>query len=211
MSDSDLYEVIGVDRAAPKAEIHRAFRKAAKRSHPDQGGSREKYALVCLARDVLEDDARREKYDKTGKIDDVGPDQTESEAMQIVVQAIDKVLSSIDQRGGGYSEFDVVSDAVKMIQAAMTQMKGSHHALMKQAAKVRGVAKRFRPKGKKPNQIGPMFDAQAAMIEDLAQKELRLIPAHERAIDILKNHSWTMESGGRCPPAFPTLGGGTWS
>lgn len=54
-------EVLEVERTAGKAEIERAYRTAAKRAHPDAGGSAEAMAELNSARDtaIREIEARR--------------------------------------------------------------------------------------------------------------------------------------------------------
>lgn len=57
------YEVLGVSQNASEAEIKSAFREAAKRQHPDQGGNAALFRLVEQAYEVLIDPARRDDYD----------------------------------------------------------------------------------------------------------------------------------------------------
>ena len=55
---ADLYHTLGVNRDAPMAAIRRAYRQAAKKAHPDAGGSAEAFALVKQASVILLDDAK---------------------------------------------------------------------------------------------------------------------------------------------------------
>jgi curved DNA-binding protein CbpA len=63
----DPYIVLGVARQAPAEEIARAFRRAARASHPDSGGvgSAERFRAVNDAYDVLRDPRRRAVYDRS--------------------------------------------------------------------------------------------------------------------------------------------------
>ena len=63
----DPYIVLGVDRQASGAEIARAYRCAARASHPDSGGagSAERFQAVSDAYDVLRDPRRRAVYDRS--------------------------------------------------------------------------------------------------------------------------------------------------
>jgi curved DNA-binding protein CbpA len=63
----DPYIVLGVPRQASREEIARAYRRAARASHPDSGGagSAERFQAVSNAYDVLRDTRRRAVYDRS--------------------------------------------------------------------------------------------------------------------------------------------------
>lgn len=57
------YEILGVRKAATRAEIRRAFAVEARKHHPDKGGDDERFARVRKAYEVLSDPKARETYD----------------------------------------------------------------------------------------------------------------------------------------------------
>lgn len=61
----DPYVILGVSRQASAEEIARAYRRAARASHPDSGGlgSAERFRAVTDAYDELRDRGRRALYD----------------------------------------------------------------------------------------------------------------------------------------------------
>ncbi len=65
MSDLDRtwYDVLGVDRSADAATIHRAYRRRAMLAHPDRGGDEEAFVEINAAYEVLRDPDRRRDYD----------------------------------------------------------------------------------------------------------------------------------------------------
>jgi curved DNA-binding protein CbpA len=186
----DLYAALRIHRDAPMDVIKRAYRKAAAEHHPDKGGDRDKFALVILARDTLTDEARRARYDKTGETEDFGPDQTESDAMQIAMQAIGLVIGEISQRGRQPEQFDVLGDAIKGLKRKISEMKAAEKTAKESAAKIRKMAKRFKSKRGKVNRIGPMMEAQARGQDEAAVVAVRQAPSFERAIEILGDHSF---------------------
>ena len=62
----DYYKILGVDKSASKAEIKKAFRKLAKKHHPDKGGDEETFKKINLAYETLSDDQKRAEYDQFG-------------------------------------------------------------------------------------------------------------------------------------------------
>ena len=69
MNKKDYYEVLGVDKNASEAEIKSAFRKLAKKYHPDvskEPDAAEKFKEAQEAYAVLSDAQKRSQYDKYG-------------------------------------------------------------------------------------------------------------------------------------------------
>jgi molecular chaperone DnaJ len=66
----DYYEILGVDRSATQAEIKRAFRRLARRHHPDVNPndpeSEARFKQMAEAYAVLGDPERRRQYDRYG-------------------------------------------------------------------------------------------------------------------------------------------------
>ncbi len=66
----DLYQVLGVSRDASKPDIQKAYRKLARKYHPDMNleneDAKEKFKRVQEAYDVLSDDEKRSAYDRYG-------------------------------------------------------------------------------------------------------------------------------------------------
>ena len=70
----DPYQVLGVSRTATEAEIKSAFRKLAKKHHPDQNKdepkAQERFAEVNSAYEIVGDKAKRKQFDRG----EIGPD-----------------------------------------------------------------------------------------------------------------------------------------
>ena len=67
---SDYYKVLDVDRNADASTIKSAYRKLAKKYHPDSNQGNEsatkKFKEISEAYDVLKDDQKRAAYDRYG-------------------------------------------------------------------------------------------------------------------------------------------------
>ena len=69
----DYYKILGITKNASKEEIKRAFRKMARKYHPDvnpdESKSGEKFKEINEANSILSDDKKREMYDKFGVVE----------------------------------------------------------------------------------------------------------------------------------------------
>src|SRR5277367_3362887 len=76
---SDPYKILGVSKTASADEIKSAYRKLAKKLHPDVNPGRkeieQKFKEVTAAYDLLSDEAKRARYDR-GEIDAQGQDRS---------------------------------------------------------------------------------------------------------------------------------------
>ncbi len=67
----DYYKVLGLDKKASEADIKKAYRKLARKHHPDLNpddkAAQEKFQQINEANEVLGDPEKRKKYDKYGK------------------------------------------------------------------------------------------------------------------------------------------------
>src|SRR5437763_3729277 len=66
----DYYGTLGVKKSASQEEIRKAFRKLARKYHPDVNpgdkSAEEKFKLISEANDVLSDPKKRKVYDQLG-------------------------------------------------------------------------------------------------------------------------------------------------
>ena len=68
----DYYEILGLKKGASKEEIKKAFKKLAKKYHPDiskEENAQEKFKEINEAVEVLLNDEKRKMYDTYGSTD----------------------------------------------------------------------------------------------------------------------------------------------
>ncbi len=70
----DYYKILGVSRTASADDIRKAYRRLARKHHPDVNpgdkSAEEKFKQISEANDVLSDEKKREVYDKFGSYSD---------------------------------------------------------------------------------------------------------------------------------------------
>lgn len=210
--DFDPYAELGLDRDATPDDVHRAYRKRAAKTHPDaKGGSRDKFALVALAKDVLADKDRRDKYDRTGKIDDAdgGPDLTEAKARDLIATFINLLIDSDpkDPNGNAVDIFtvdiiDIVRQQIVAEQNAVEVMKAVANQKMHKASR---LEKKFRRKGRGPNVLAKMAraraDEESRKIRDYDDKLL----IRKLALDLLSKFTFDVEVPPPKPTGFATI------
>jgi len=64
---ANYYDILGIKKDASQDEVKKAFRRLARKHHPDAGGSEEKFKEINEAYEVLSDTEKRAQYDQYGQ------------------------------------------------------------------------------------------------------------------------------------------------
>ena len=108
----DYYSILGLDKNASQEDIKKAYRKLARKHHPDVNpndpAASKKFQQINEANEVLSDPEKRKKYDQYGK-DWAHADQFEqarrSQQQQQPFGGGGQHFSSEDFGGGDFSDF----------------------------------------------------------------------------------------------------------
>ena len=196
----DLYDALGVSEDASTVEIHRAYRRAAKRAHPDRGGDPAAWALISLARDVLQDPKRRRRYDESGSTAGNAPDQAGAQLAAILAQTYVTVLMDAASMGKRAQCYDLAVSMRDLLKKGLDGVKAGRQAYAGLVGEAASIGKRFRGKGPM-DKIAP----------EAAQLALRLldeqVALYERAIEAMKDQRFDAEVEQYVSPMAAMLGG----
>lgn len=112
MAFVDYYKILGVDKSATEKDIKSAYRKMARKHHPDlnpnNAEAEKQFKLVNEANEVLSDPEKRKKYDKYGENwqhSEAYEQQARQQSQQRSYGGGQADFSGFDFGGGGGGDF----------------------------------------------------------------------------------------------------------
>lgn len=193
-----LYEILGVKTSATVKTIRAAYRKKAKKAHPDTGGSIEEFNALKKAHDILIDPERRLKYDATGDTSEKAIDNSLSQVIGLLTAALDNVLQQIEARGGNPTEFEIINDMKILMGGHLDELQKKCAQVTAQRKKMERLVGRFDVK-KGENYfeaiVASKMSAFDSQIRQLNEQEIPI----KKALDILANSSFRSDHGGGKP------------
>jgi len=180
MENFNPYDVLGVPIDADDRTVKRAYRNKAKKLHPDAGGDRDAFERTVKALAVLTDPLRREKFDRTGRIDDeqadLGPDHG---ALTMLGNMLSQMLAG--------DEDPLQHDLVAVMREILTKEEHKERdgltKMDRAVERIHKIKKRF--KGKSAGKFVAMLDWQIMQIEFTKKRQEQIKKDRARALEIL--------------------------
>lgn len=191
MPQKNLYCVLGVDKSADKRTIKSAYRKMAKKNHPDVGGTHDKFALIKKAHDILIDDERRTKYDSTGDESEKSPDNTLGNIINCTAFHFNAVLQECSQSGTSPLVVDMVQKIKTKMNSAITENQNNLRITKTVLDFDKKMVGRFKKKSKSEDNVFESIISNriTALQMNIAQTE-NTIKTHEQALEMIKGFSY---------------------
>lgn len=191
----DPYGSLGVDRGATIEDIKGAYRRSAKRAHPDAGGSDEQFADVTRAYRLLTDRTRRERYDATGNADEATVDNSIQAAIGVIVGFFDQFMQGAVEGNQEIENLDLLDVAKKNIQMRQGQFLTAKSKALRHIDGLERVCKRSRRKrgAKGPDILSKAIKFRIIEIQRQIANTDREIKSHGDAIELLNGYEFDME------------------
>ena len=183
----DLYQLLGLKRAATREEVRKAYRRKAKSSHPDSGGSEEAFNALTAAHDVLADARRRERYDSTGEIEQARPDNFDGSAIEVIAQKLGMIIHA-EQDLTSLDIGAVIEQAIREDIALRKSSIANQRRAVERAAALRARVKR--KANNEDNMLARVLDWHEGSAKDNERKNEEAVRAMERALEILEGYSF---------------------
>jgi curved DNA-binding protein CbpA len=201
------YDTLGVPKDAKPEEIKSAFRREAKRHHPDSGDKpdAEAFSRASNAHKLLMDPARREKFDRTGETESSSfSDPIFARAMGMIGSYVMQIMESENALTLNIpAEIDKVLREEKKRTAAhvekLERLKGKYEKAIKKLKR--------KPDAKGEATLIAVFTSSLSQLLRPIEMAKESYDAANRAIEILDSGSYVFEAD--APPPMQNAYGTT--
>lgn len=188
----DPYKVLGVAKNADHEQLKKAYRKAAKRCHPDSGGSREEFHKMQQAYLVLSNPEKRAEYDETG---DVKEDQGKSDPIYKVLAELVAII--LDKNIGLHVDYTAVMR--NLLRGKIQKMKDLQAEFEGELKKIRKIRQKLTHNGKGEDVIGTILSALERDEEEGLAEMKEEILHHERALTVVRDYQFIVDEAPEAP------------
>ena len=191
----DPYQELEIERKAGKPEIKRAYRKKAKKIHPDKGGSKENFQNLTKAYALLMNDEARNHYDETGSdnyqdknsIRAQAQSRTADLATKIIRKKYQEALTNPFINFDGPISWNLLDEVRKQINTNERETNAKLEDFRRAKIYMNKVRKRLRKKTETGNPfLCLVLEEQEKGLEGLkaaAQTELEVLSEMEKILD----------------------------
>ena len=156
-----LYEELGVPEDATQEEISAAYRKKAKKAHPDnkETGNEDEFKRLSHAVAILSDEDKRKQYDRTGSESTASPEERENAmALELLSRMFAQLFTMAEFDPALHSPLVAVKKLIKMEREAAHKAQRHIELVLN---RMRKTIKRLTRKGKdvKAGKLARVLDA----------------------------------------------------
>lgn len=164
-------------------------------AHPDKGGKAAEFEKINRSKLVLLDPKRRDKYDRTGEIDEDAPDNAISAPLGIILAFFQKVCAGNAQgQIVDPCSIDLIDTARKQFHDTISKIEGEKRQISKMAKSMERIAARIKVKKGKDDLLVRSVKIQAGQLAAQLSLADQKIKAHKDAIAMLGDYSFNPEA-----------------
>jgi len=137
----NLYTILGVRPDASMADIKKAYRTKAGKSHPDKGGDPEEFRLVSHAYKILSEQQTRARYDQTGQTTN-GP-TTDQAALSVLANWMRQIIDG----EADLKHNDIVQIMKNAVEKELNNIQSNHRKLRRVLHRINYIKKNLSVNG----------------------------------------------------------------
>ncbi|SRR6266404_4320243 len=192
----DLYSQLGVTHNASPDEIKQAYRKLAKKFHPDHDNTTENdFIKINKTYLILSNPEKRSKYDRDGTIDDESVNNQQAQILEIIAQPLREALQIVVMQG---EEIDILAHVRKNIQARIIECQFHIKQGEGYIKTLEKIASKFSVKDNKPNHITKIIFSQINDFRRNMENSNKTVANLQLALTMLDDYIYHFEQ-------FPTM------
>jgi curved DNA-binding protein CbpA len=182
-----LYDDLGVDPDAAHEEIKAAYRKAARKHHPDKGGDKEQFQKISEAWDVLGDASKRVLYDKTGA---VLPPQGDIDSFKRLLHIMVGIIDYNDVHT--LEHFSIIAKMQQIVEESRAKELSQIGEMKLGIDKRQRVLKRLKSKTE-TNFFAEALQNDINLIEQKIQQAQHVLKWHDIDVATLKSYDYMFD------------------
>jgi curved DNA-binding protein CbpA len=207
----DPYAELGVERSASDKEVRAAFKRRAKKAHPDQGGSADEFHRARTAMIVLTDPDRRARFDATGAVEEEKPDNVRAAALQIIQKHMADIVTAFmtaktpkESAAADPRKMNVPAEIERRVANEIAAANAAIPAGEKMVEFLKDMRGRFKAKSPAADPAAdPIlrgYDDQIRRNQAQLEQTRETIRCHEKAAEIIRGYDFRADPP---PPPVP--------
>lgn len=188
--NSELYDLLGVDKEAKPAEIKAAYRRLVKIAHPDAGGDPDEFVKITMAYNTLLDPKLREAYDLSGQYGDENALQVQLRVIEHIGTMLEEIILSIDVP---IESIDIIVSMREHMRVTKYKYQDEEDRLTKLLQSLHKAHKQIKRRGEGRNIFVPIVEkkiAESAKAFNIVQQQLRDV---DRVVEELSRYENIVE------------------